>query len=78
MLQEEQVSDAPTCRNALQTTAAELTRTRGTHTDTLLHHLINDKVENLLPNVQNATGLAIGGGKLYWTSQSATNSQRAR
>ena len=43
MLQEDQVSDAPTCRNALQTAAAEITRTRGTHTEQLreaLNYLI--------------------------------------
>ena len=43
MLQEDQVSDAPTCRNALETAAAEITRTRGTDTEPLreaLNYLI--------------------------------------
>ena len=38
-----------------------------------LHHLSGDTVENLLPNVQNATDLAVdvANGKLYWTEQTS-------
>ena len=36
-----------------------------------LHRLVGAEVENLVPNVRNATGLAIdvAGGKLYWTER---------
>ena len=38
-----------------------------------LHHLTGNKVENLLPNVQNATSLAVdmAGGKFYWTEKTS-------
>ena len=38
-----------------------------------LHHLVNDKVENILPNVQNATGLAVDTTRstLYWTTKTS-------
>ena len=38
-----------------------------------LHRLIDAKVEDLLPNVQNATSLAVdvAGGKLYWAEKTS-------
>ena len=38
-----------------------------------LHRLVGAKVENLLPSVQNATGLIMdaAGGKLYWTEKTS-------
>ena len=38
-----------------------------------LHRLINDEVENILPNVQNATSLALDTteDKIYWTTKSS-------
>ena len=41
-----------------------------------LHRLVGDEVENLVPNVKNATSLAVdmAGRKLYWTAQNAKNS----
>ena len=43
-----------------------------------LHRLVNDKVENILPNVQNATSLAVdvAGGKLYWTEKTGDRTGR--
>ncbi|MCY4571019.1 MAG: leucine-rich repeat domain-containing protein [Candidatus Poribacteria bacterium] len=45
-----------------------------------LHRLIDDKVENLVPNVKNATGLAVdaAGGKLYWTERTSNRTGRIR
>ena len=45
-----------------------------------LHRLIGDTVENLLPNVQNATSLAVDivGGKLYWTEKTGNRTGRIR
>ena len=45
-----------------------------------LHRLINDTVENFLPNVQNATSLAVDmdGGKLYWTEKTGNRAGRIR
>ena len=38
-----------------------------------LHRLVGDEVENLVPNVKNATGLAVdmAGGRLYWTEKTS-------
>ena len=43
-----------------------------------LHRLVGDEVENIVPNVQNATSLAVDmkGGKLYWTTK--TNERRGK
>ena len=43
-----------------------------------LHRLIGDEVENLVPNVQNATSLAVdvASGKLYWTEETSNSSGR--
>ena len=45
-----------------------------------LHRLIGDTVENLLPNVQNATSLAVdvAGGKLYWAEKTGDRTGRIR
>ena len=45
-----------------------------------LHRLINDTVENLLPNVQNAMSLAVDteNGKLYWAEKTGNRSGRIR
>ena len=45
-----------------------------------LHRLVGAEVENLVPSVQNATGLAIdvAGGKLYWTEQTGNTTGRIR
>ena len=45
-----------------------------------LHRLIGDNVENLVPSVRNATGLAIDmtGGKLYWTERTGDTTGRIR
>ena len=45
-----------------------------------LHRLINDTVENFLPNVQNATSLAVDmdSGKLYWTEKTDNRTGRIR
>ncbi len=45
-----------------------------------LHRLINAKVEDLLPSVQNATSLVVdmGGDKLYWTEISGNNRGRIK
>ncbi|MYK18569.1 DUF5050 domain-containing protein [Candidatus Poribacteria bacterium] len=40
-----------------------------------LHRLVDDEVEDLLPNVKKVTGLAadVVGGKIYWIEQTAKN-----
>ena len=40
-----------------------------------LHRLVDDKVENLMPNAKNATSLAVDtkNNKLYWTEQMGKN-----
>ena len=45
-----------------------------------LHRLVGDEVENLVPNVKNATSLAIdvAGGKLYWTEKTGERTGRIR
>ena len=45
-----------------------------------LHRLINAKVEDLLPNVQNATSLAVdvAGGKLYWAEKTSDRTGRIK
>ena len=45
-----------------------------------LHRLIGDEVENLVPNVKNATSLAVDmmGGKLYWTEKTGERTGRIR
>ena len=45
-----------------------------------LHRLVNDEVENLVPTVKNATGLAVDmmGGKLYWTEKTGERTGRIR
>ena len=45
-----------------------------------LHRLVGAEVENLVPNVRNATGLAmdVAGGKLYWTEQTGNTTGRIR
>ncbi len=45
-----------------------------------LHRLIADKVENLLPSVQNATNLAVDTprGKLYWMEKISDRTSRIR
>ena len=45
-----------------------------------LHRLMGAEVENLAPNVRNATGLAIDatGGKLYWTEKTGDRTGRIR
>ena len=45
-----------------------------------LHRLVGDEVENFLPNVQNATSLAVdvAGRKLYWTEKTGDRTGRIR
>ena len=45
-----------------------------------LHRLVGDEVENLAPNVKNATSLAVDtmGGKLYWTEKTGERTGRIR
>ena len=45
-----------------------------------LHRLVGNKVENLLPNVQNATNLAVdaASNKIYWAEQTGKNRGRIR
>ncbi|MCY4568329.1 MAG: dockerin type I domain-containing protein [Candidatus Poribacteria bacterium] len=45
-----------------------------------LHRLVGDEVGNLVPNVKDATGLAIDmtGGKLYWTERTGDTTGRIR
>ena len=45
-----------------------------------LHRLVGAEVENLVPNVRNATGLAmdVAGGKLYWTERTGDTTGRIR
>ena len=45
-----------------------------------LHRLVGAEVENLVPSVRNATGLAIdvAGGKLYWTEKTGDSTGRIR
>ena len=45
-----------------------------------LHRLVGDEVENLLPNVKNATSFAVdmAGGKLYWTEKTGKRMGRIR
>ena len=45
-----------------------------------LHRLVGAEVENLVPGVRNATGLAIdvAGGKLYWTERTGDSTGRIR
>ena len=45
-----------------------------------LHRLVGAEVENLVPSVRNATGLAIdvAGGKLYWTERTSDSTGRIR
>ena len=45
-----------------------------------LHRLVGAEVENLVPSVRNATGLAIdvAGSKLYWTEQTGNTTGRIR
>ena len=49
--------------------------TRGT-----LHRLVGAEVENLVPGVRNATGLAmdVAGGKLYWTERTGDRTGKIR
>jgi len=42
----------------------------------MLYRLLGDQVEQIAPSVENATSLAIGGGKLYYTTINATNPNR--
>ncbi len=45
-----------------------------------LHRLLGDKVENLLPSVQNATSLALDTihGKIYWTEKTSKRTGKIR
>ena len=45
-----------------------------------LHRLVGAEVENLVPSVRNATGLAmdVAGGKLYWTERTGDSTGRIR
>ena len=45
-----------------------------------LHRLVGDEVENLVPNVKNATSLAVDmvDGKLYWTEKTGDRTGRIR
>lgn len=45
-----------------------------------LHRLVGDEVENLVPNVKNATSLAVdmASGKLYWTEKTGDRTGRIR
>ena len=45
-----------------------------------LHRLVSDEVENLVPNVKNATSLAVdmAGGKLYWAEKISERTGRIR
>ena len=45
-----------------------------------LHRLVGAEVENLVPNVRNATGLAmdVTGSKLYWTEKTGESTGRIR
>ena len=45
-----------------------------------LHRLVDDEVENLVPTVKNATGLAVdmAGGNLYWTEKTSDRTGRIR
>ena len=45
-----------------------------------LHHLIGDKVENLVPSVRNATGLAVDitNSKVYWTEKTSDRTGKIR
>ena len=45
-----------------------------------LHRLVGDEVENLAPNVKNATSLAVdmAGGKLYWTEKTDERTGRIK
>ena len=45
-----------------------------------LHRLVGDTVENIVPHVRNATGLAVDvtGGKLYWTEKTGERTGRIR
>ena len=45
-----------------------------------LHRLVGTKVENLAPNVKNATSLTVdgAGGKLYWTEKTGDRTGRIR
>ena len=45
-----------------------------------LHRLVGAEVENLVPNVRNATGLAmdVTGSKLYWTERTGDSTGRIR
>ena len=45
-----------------------------------LHRLVGAEVENLVPSVRNATGLAmdVAGSKLYWTEQTGNTTGRIR
>ena len=45
-----------------------------------LHRLVGAEVENLVPSIRNATGLAIDvtGGKLYWTERTSDSTGRIR
>ena len=45
-----------------------------------LHRLVDTEVENLVPNVRNATGLAmdVAGSKLYWTERTGDSTGRIR
>ena len=45
-----------------------------------LHRLVGDEVENLAPNVKNATSLTVdrAGGKLYWTEKTGDRTGRIR
>ena len=45
-----------------------------------LHRLVGAEVENLVPGVRNATGLAIdvAGGKLYWTEKTSNTTGKIR
>ena len=45
-----------------------------------LHRLINNEVEHLLPNVQNATSLTVdmNGGQLYWAEKTSNRTGRIR
>ena len=45
-----------------------------------LHRLVGAEVENLVPSIRNATGLAIdvAGGKLYWTERTGDSTGRIR
>ncbi|MDE0397792.1 MAG: DUF5050 domain-containing protein [Candidatus Poribacteria bacterium] len=49
-------------------------------TNGTLHRLINAKLENILPSVQNATSLAVdvAGGKIYWTEKITNRTGKIR